>query len=195
MTENTNTTKVITGIVRFSFVHLLEPTAFEGQEPKYSVMLLIPKTDKDTLDKIKAAQKAAAELGKTKFKNGKVPAKLKTTLRDGDEEMDPEEYPEFKGMYFINVSNKSKVGMVGTQRDEAGKLKRLDDPDEIYSGMYGRASINFFAYNTAGNQGVSAGLDNIQKTREGDHLGGGAAKPENDFDDWEDPEDDIDDLM
>lgn len=192
MTENTNTTKVITDIVRFSFVHLLEPTAFEGQDPKYSVMLLIPKTDTKTLNNIKAAQKAAAELGKNKFKNGKIPAKLKTTLRDGDEEMDIEEYPEFKGMMFINVSNKNKVGMVGTQRDTDGKLKRLDDPDEIYSGMYGRASINFFAYNTAGNQGVSAGLNNIQKTRDGDRLGGGAAKPENDFDDWEDDTEDAD---
>ncbi|MFL2028112.1 DUF2815 family protein [Loigolactobacillus zhaoyuanensis] len=193
MTENTNTTKVITDIVRFSFVHLLEPTSFEGQEPKYSVMLLIPKTDSKTLGNIKAAQKAAAELGKSKFKNNKIPAKLKTTLRDGDEEMDTEEYPEFKGMMFINVSNKNKVGMVGTQRDEHGKLKRLaEDPEEVYSGMYGRASINFFAFNTAGNQGVSAGLNNIQKTRDGDHLGGGAAKPENDFDDWEDDTQDAD---
>lgn len=194
MTENT--TKVITGQVRFSFVHLLEPTAFEGQEPKYSVMLLIQKSDKETLDKIRAAQKAAAELGKNKFKNGKVPANLKTTLRDSDEEMDTEEYPESKGTYFINVSSKTKVGMVGTQRDEDGKLKKLEDPDEIYSGMYGRASINFFAYNTAGNQGVSAGLNNIQKTRDGEHLGGGAAKAENDFDDWEDDStDDMDDLL
>lgn len=188
MTNSANTTKVITGKVRASFVHLLEATSFEGQDAKYSVMLLIPKSDKKTLNKIKQAQQAAAEAGKSNKFGGKLPSKVKTTLRDGDEEMDTDEYPEFTGMMFINVSSKTKPGIVDANRQE------IIDPSEIYSGMYIRASINFFAYNTAGNKGVSAGLNNIQKVADGDFLGG-RSKAEDDFDDWETDEDDDDDLM
>lgn len=182
MTDKALATKVITGKVRASFVHLLEPDAFEGQDPKYSVMLLIPKTDKVTLSKIKKAQKAAAEAGKSSKFDGKLPKNLKNTLRDGDEEQDTDEYPEFKGMYFINASSKTKPGIVDKDRQE------ILDPDDIYSGMYVRASLNFFAYNTAGNKGVSAGLNNIQKVGDGDFLGG-RSSAEDDFDDWEDDED------
>ncbi|MBT9671780.1 DUF2815 family protein [Secundilactobacillus kimchicus] len=188
MTNTQNTTKVITGKARASFVHLLEPDAFEGQDPKYSVMLLIPKTDKATLTKIKSAQKAATEAGKSSKFNGKLPANLKTTLRDGDEEMDTEERPEFKGMMFINVSSKTKPGIVDAQ------LNEIMDASEIYSGMYVRASINFYAYNTAGNKGISAGLNNVQKVADGDFLGG-RSKAEDDFDDWEDDSDDDEDLF
>lgn len=189
MTDKALSTKVITGKVRASFVHLLEPAdGMDGGDPKYSVMLLIPKSDKKTLAKIEKAQQAAAEAGKSTKFDGKLPAKVKTTLRDGDEEQDTEERPEFKGMMFINVSSKTKPGIVDADRQE------IIDPGEIYSGMYIRASINFFAYNSHGNKGVSAGLNNVQKVADGDFLGG-RSKAEDDFDDWETDEDDDDDLM
>lgn len=196
MTNNISSTKVMTGIVRFSYVHLLEPYAAQsGQDEKYSVQLLIPKSDTKTLAKMKAAIEAAKEQGKSSKWGGKIPGNLKVNLRDGDEEKDVDgEDAAYKGMMFMNVSSKTKPGIVGTQRGADGKLKALEDEDEIYSGMYGRASINFFAYNSNGSKGVSAGLNNIQKTKDGERLGGSHSKAEDDFDDWEDDTED-DDLL
>jgi hypothetical protein len=184
MTTTNNTTKVITGKVRLSYAHLFEPAETPSGEEKYSVMLLIPKSDKETVGKIKAAQKAAAEAGRQKF-GGKIPQGLKLNLRDGDEEMDTDERPEFKGVYFMNVSSKTRPGVVDAH------LQPILDGSEVYSGCYAKASINFFAYNTAGNKGVSAGLNNIQKIADGDYLGG-RTKAEDDFDVYNDAEFEVD---
>ena len=98
MTATTQTTtKIITGKVRLSYVALLEPKAFEGQEAKYSTVILIPKTDKETINRIKKAQKAAYEAAKNDKLKGVKWEKVKTTLRDGDEEMDTDEHPEYAG--------------------------------------------------------------------------------------------------
>ncbi|HEQ0635005.1 TPA: DUF2815 family protein, partial [Streptococcus pyogenes] len=83
MTTTPNTTKVVTGKVRLSYVALLEPKAFEGQEAKYSTVILIPKTDKVTIKKIKDAQKAAYEAAKDNKLKGVKWERVKTTLRDG----------------------------------------------------------------------------------------------------------------
>lgn len=145
MTNSTvASTKVITGKVRLSFVHLLEPHAYEGQEAKYSTMILIPKSDTKTIKEIKAAQKAALDQGITSKFGGKKPTNIKTTLRDGDEEMDTEERPEFADHYFMNVSSKTKPGLLDKAK------RKTESPDDIYSGVYAYVSINFFAYNTAG---------------------------------------------
>ena len=85
-------TKVITGKVRFSYVQVFEPKAMnESSTPKYSISLIIPKGDKKTLDKIKAAIESAIEEGKTSKWGGKVPKNLKTPLRDGDDEREDDE--------------------------------------------------------------------------------------------------------
>ncbi|TLN00387.1 DUF2815 family protein [bacterium] len=170
--KNTDT-KVITGKVRLSYAHLFKPVAIqEGQEPKYSVCLLIPKTDVETLRKIKAAVDAAKQLGLSLW-GGKLPPTLKFPLRDGDVER-PDQ-PEYAGMYFLNASSKQAPGVVDKQ------LNPVIDSTEVYSGCYGRASINFFPFNTAGNKGVAAGLNNIQKLEDGDYLGG-RSRAEDDFD-------------
>lgn len=184
-----NGTKVITNKVRLSFVHVLEPHAMEeGQEKKYSAMLLVPKDDKETLGYMKKAIKAAYEANKGDKLKGVKFEKLKTTLRDGDEEMDIEDRPEFEGMMFMNVSSKTKPQVV---KREDGILVKTEDPDDIYSGVYAIVSINFYAFNTAGNKGVTAGLNNIMTTGKGDFLGG-RANAESDFGDleWDDEDDD-----
>ena len=184
MNDKTNqTTKVITGRVRLSYAHLFEPAETPSGEMKYSVMLLIPKSDKETIRKIEAAQEAAIQLGLKKF-GGKRPANLKFNLRDGDEEMDTEERPEFKGVFFMNVSSTQRPGIV--DRD----LAPITDSSEVYSGCYAKASINFFVYNTAGNKGVSAGLNHIQKIADGDYLGG-RSRAEDDFENYEDDDEDL----
>ena len=160
------TTKVITGVVRISFPHLFEKHSVGTSDPKYSCMLLIPKSDRATLKKLRDAQQSALREGASKFKGGKPPKNWKDTLRDGDEEKDTEEYPEYEGCYFLNVSGNRRPGVVDINRDPV-------EPDEIYSGCYVRASLNAYAFNTQGNQGVSFGLNNIQKVRDGERLSGG----------------------
>lgn len=183
-----NGTKVVTDKVRLSFVHVIEPSAFEGQEPKYSAMLLISKDDTSTLKAIDKAIKTAYEGAKNDKLKGVKFDRLKTTLRDGDEEMDTEERPEFENTMFINVSSKTKPQVV---KREDGMLVKTEDPNEIYSGVYAIASINFYAFNTAGNKGITAGLNNLLTLCKGDFLGG-RANAESDFADvdWDDEDED-----
>lgn len=180
-------TKVITGTVRLSYAHLFEPFSFnDDQEPKYSVVLLIPKSDKATIKKIKAAQKAALEQGKSSKFGGKIPTNWSNTLRDGDEEKDLEDNPEFAGHYFMTVSARTRPGIV--DRD----VQPILDSTEVYSGCYARASINAFPYSVSGNKGVSFGLNHIQKIKDGEPLGG-RSNAEDDFDSLDDDEFDEDD--
>lgn len=179
-------TKVITGMVRFSYVNIFKSRAFtDGQEAKYSICLLIPKKDTKTLDKIQEAIDEAIEEGISEKWGGKTPKNLHLPLRDGDEER-ADEAPEYEGMMFLNANNKSKPGIVDAD------LNEILDPDEVYSGSWGRASINFFAYDNHGNRGVGVGLNNIQKIRDDERLGGSRASAESDFGDgFKDAEDDF----
>lgn len=164
-------TKVVTGKVRLSYANLFTPRAAEaGQEAKYSVSLLIPKSDKATVEKIKAAIEAAKEAGKATW-GGKVPPGLKTPLRDGDTERDD---PVYAGHYFVNATSKNKPGVVDAN------LNAVLDASEVYSGCFGRASINFYPYNVNGNRGIAAGLNNVQKIADGEALGG-KSRAEDDF--------------
>lgn len=173
-------TKVVTGKVRFSYLHVWEPQAIEGSsEKKYSVSLIIPKSDKVTLAKINEAVEAAKEAGKAKF-GGKIPAALKLPLRDGDVERPDDE--AYEDAYFLNATAKTKPGIVDKD------LNPILDQDELYSGCYGRASVNFFAFNTSGNKGIACGLNNLQKLADGDSLGG-RSTAESDFGSAEDVED------
>lgn len=186
----TNTdTKVVTGKVRLSYCNLFTPKAVEeGQEAKYSCTILIPKSDKATAQKIKAAIEAARTVGADtlKDKNGKIPTNVKTSVHDGDgEKPNGGEYgEECKGHYVINASSKQKPGIVDSS------CKEIIDSTEVYSGCYGRVSINFYAYNTKGNKGIACGLNNVQKLEDGDYLGG-RSRAEDDFDAVENEDDDL----
>ncbi|WP_443660125.1 DUF2815 family protein [Clostridium algidicarnis] len=174
-------TKVTTGKCRLSYAHLFEPHAIEGNDPKYSVSVLIPKTDTETLKAIKEAVAEAKELGKGKF-GGKVPANLKTPLRDGDDERPDDE--AYVGCYFLNASSKNKPGVVDLS------VQPVLDATEVYSGCYGRLTLNFYAYSASGNKGIAAGLGNVQKLADGEPLGG-FTRAEDDFDSVESAEDDF----
>ncbi|OCZ54335.1 DUF2815 family protein [Dehalobacter sp. TeCB1] len=174
-TENTNATKVITGKVRLSYAHIFEPQAIDGGDEKYSTAILIPKSDKETLHKIKAAVDAAIELGKSKW-NGKVPGNLKKPLRDGDEERPDDE--TYAGHYFLNASSKTKPGIakpIGKGADGKTKLQEITDSTEVYSGCYAKVSLNFYPFDTKGNKGIAAGLNNVVKVQDGEFLGGRAS--------------------
>lgn len=171
-----STTKVVTGKVRFSYTHVFEPHSVEeGQEKKFSTSILIPKKDKATIKKIEEAIAVAIEEGKAKKFGGKVPKNLKLPLRDGD--LEKEDDDNYKGMYFINATTKTRPGVVDGDRNE------IIDKEEFYSGCWGRASINFYAFDVSGNRGVAAGLNNVQKLEEGEKLGGGRSSAADDFGD------------
>lgn len=189
MANTPSATKVVTGKVRLSYVHLFEPYSQNADQPeKYSCVILIPKSDKATLRKIQRAIEAAAEAGKSKTFNGTIPKNLKTTLHDGDEEADLERNPEYEGHMYMSVSSKTKPGIVDKDVDP------ILDSTEVYSGCFARVSINAFAYNKQGNRGISFGLNHVQKLADGDYLGG-RSKAEDDFDPIEDEDEDGDDLI
>lgn len=170
---NTNPTRVVTGEVRLSYAHLFEPQSINGSKPKYSVSLLIPKTDTVTIAAIERAIDAAIDAGTGKF-GGKKPNKavLKLPLRDGDVERDDEAY---QGCFFINANSTLPPQVVNAD------LQPILSPAEVYSGCYGRASVNFYAFNTNGNRGIACGLGNVQKLRDGEPLGGGRTNAVDDF--------------
>lgn len=172
-----NPMKVITGPeTRWSYANVWEAKSINGGTPKFSVSLIIPKSDTVTIKKIQAAIEAAYKEGEAKLKgNGRsVPALsvLKTPLRDGDTERPDDE--AYAGAYFVNANSATAPGIVDADRQP------ILDRSEVYSGVYGRASINFYAFNSNGNKGIACGLNNLQKIRDGEPLGG-KSRAEDDF--------------
>lgn len=172
-----NPMKVITGPdTRWSYANVWEAKSINGGTPKFSVSLIIPKSDTATIAKIRAAIEAAYKEGEAKLKgNGRsVPALsvLKTPLRDGDTERPDDE--AYANAYFVNANSATAPGIVDADRQP------ILDRSEVYSGVYGRASINFYAFNSNGNKGIACGLNNLQKIRDGEPLGG-KSRPEDDF--------------
>lgn len=173
----TNPMKVITGPnTRWSYANVWEPKSINGGTPKYSISLIIPKTDTKIVARINSAIEAAYLEGEAKLKgNGKaVPplAAIKSPLRDGDIER-PDD-AAYENAYFINANATTAPGIVDADRNPI--LTR----SEVYSGVYGRASISFYAFNSNGNRGIACGLNNLQKVRDGEPLGG-KISAENDF--------------
>ena len=155
----------------------------DGGEKKYSVSLLIPKSNTGLVAGVKAAIKAAFQDGIASRFGGKQPAPgtWKNPLRDGDAERPDDE--TYAGCYFINATSKGKPGIVKiVKMNGEKKLVEITDEDEVYSGCYGVASVTFFPFNNAGNKGVAAGLNNVLKTKDGEYLGG-RASAQSDFGD------------
>lgn len=172
-----NPTKVITGTkTRWSYANVWEAKSINGGKPKFSVSLIIPKSDTETVAKVKAAIEAAYHEGESKLKgNGRaVPAlsAIKTPLRDGDTERPGDD--AYAGSYFINANSATAPGIVDAD------CQPIIERSEVYSGVYGRASINFYAFNSNGNKGIACGLNNLQKIADGEPLGG-KSSAENDF--------------
>ena len=179
-------TKIVTGKVRFSYVTLAQPKASEeGAEPKYSLVLLIPKSDTATIKKINAAITEAADAFRTRNGAQSLPANPMSPLHDGDgQKPNGGDYgPECKGCYVMNASSKIKPLMLDSFKNEVA------DPHEMYSGCYGRVSINFYGYNNR-RKGIGCGLLGVQKLHDGDPLGGVMATADDFADGFED-----DDLL
>lgn len=171
---NLNECQVVTGEVRLSYVNLFEPRKFkETDEPKYSVTILIDKSTPDgqkTIANIKTAIQKAAEKGAQKHFGGRVPTNVNNTLKDGDTEVDDlgelksNKNPEYAGHMYMRLSTKFPPKVLNPNNQE------IINPLEVYSGMYGRVSLTTFAYSGDGKRGVSAVLNNVKITRDGDPL-------------------------
>ncbi|MFZ5975222.1 MAG: ssDNA-binding protein [Bacillota bacterium] len=162
-------TEVTTGEVRISYEHLMKPYAPKPDaEPKYSATLLIPKTDIDTKRRIDAAIQAAIAEGVSSKWGGIRPPQPPIPIHDGDG-LRPNGIafgPECKGHWVMTASSKQPQEIVDIA------MNPIINPTEVYSGMYARVNINFFAYNQAGRRGIGCGLGPVQKTRDGEPLGG-----------------------
>lgn len=169
-----NPTKVLTGECRLSYCNLTTPRAAQqGGEAKYSVTLLIPKTDTATKADIDAAINAAANDAMVKLWNGVRPPQLKVPIYDGDGVRPNSGVPfgeECKGHWVMTAGTKNKPQVVGIDNINCELA-----PADIYSGMYGRVTLNFYGYSNSGNRGVGCGLGNVLKTRDGEPLAGGAS--------------------
>lgn len=158
---------ITTGKVRASYVHVFQPrTPDGGGEPKYSVTLLIPKTDTATLNAIYADIERAKQDGAQKAFNGNIPPACKTPVYDGDGYRPSGEAfgEECRGCMVVTASAKQQPVIVGLD------MQNIINPAELYSGCFIRANINFFAYNSNGNKGIGCGLNAVQKIEDGEPL-------------------------
>lgn len=165
----TRPTQIVTNKVRLSYAHLFKPYAHNpGQEPKYSVTILVPKTDTATKANIDRAIEAAKQEGITNKWGGQLPPVVKIPVHDGDgARQNGQPFgDECKGHWVLTASSKQAPAVV----DQA--VQPILDQNEVYSGMYARVSINFFAYSSSGSIGIGAGLNNVQKLADGEPLGG-----------------------
>lgn len=181
MAQDNSSLKVVTNEVRLSYAHLFEPYSNRSDiDPKFSTVILIPKSDKATRAALDRAEKEAIKQGlaQSKFTDKDIKLnKIGSIIHDGDEEADLENNPEYEGHWYMTVSSQADRRPQIVDR----ALNPILDPTEVYSGCYARVSIGAFPYSVNGNKGVSFGLRNVQKLRDGEPLGG-RTRAEDDFD-------------
>ena len=163
--------KVLTPEFRVAFADVWEARAYGDGEPKFGLVMVFPKTTDISALK-RAAEKVAREKWGDKLPEMMKAGKIRLPWRDGTE------YAQYDGfddtVVFIRATSTRPPGIVDA------KLQRILDQTEFYSGCYARATVNAYAYDTKGNKGVSFGLLNLQKIRDGESFVG-SAKPEKDF--------------
>ncbi len=188
---NVNPAHVVTGKVRFSYEHVMKPYKGENAGPddeaKYSLTVLVPKSDTATLAKLRAGIEAAKKRGveTKKYKDGTPVDKLPDPIWDGDgyrADGYTEFGPEAKGMWVFTASAK----LDRKPRVVDANCQDIIDPSEIYSGIWGRVAVDFYPYNFAGKQGVGCALCNVQKLADDEPLGGSRPTAEEDFGGGED---------
>ena len=158
--------------VRFSYCNLFQPKApFNNPqgEPKYSVTVLVPKTNTAAKAVIDNAIAQAIDAGVSSKWNGVRPPQPAICVHDGDgpRPSDGSAFgEECKGCWVFTASTKQPPFVV----DEY--VQNIIDPTKVYSGMWGNVNVTFFAYNNAGKKGIGCGLNGVQKIRDGETLGG-----------------------
>lgn len=186
---NATITKCLIGEARMNFVRVFEPEAFNGGDPKYSVILSFSQDDTALVEKVRTAIQETVEKAKAQY-GGKLPKGFKVVdLKDGDTDY---ENDGFAGMFTLKASSAYKPEVVKKAKVMGkSQLVPITDEEEFYSGCYGYASVSFFAYDNGVSKGVTCGLNSVLKSRDGERLGGGGGNAATDFasviDDIEDP--------
>lgn len=108
----------------------------------------------------------AAEIQKRKGDGAPV---YHVPFRDGNstEKKDSEGYGP--GTVFIGANSDYKPGVVDANKNE------ILNPHDVYPGCYARAQVQPHWYDVNGNKGVSFWIENVQKIRDGEPLGGGVS--------------------
>jgi len=178
-----------TGVVRISYANIWAPKAIqEGQEPKYSVSLLIPKSDKKTLNMMNSIIESLKQNVSAK-NGGKLPPRFKLPLRDGDTDEAKADDKNYAGHYFVNATAKKQPGIVDRNR------QTIIDKGTVYSGCYCIANINFYIFNNNGSKGIACGINHLMKVRDGGHLDGRKSAEEAFAEIVFDDVDDFDELL
>jgi hypothetical protein len=170
-----------------SFVTLLEPKANDKGEMFFSLSILFSKARTKELDPLrKLVEQAAVAMYGPNAPALMAAGTLKNPIRDGDVMFmqDAGLYKAYKGCFFISARRGSKFGkpmVIDAAKNE------VFTAEDVYSGCLLRASISVFAYNKAGNKGVSFGLNNVQVLRKGERLDNRKDAKE-EFAEWVDPE-------
>ncbi len=169
-------TAVTTGKARLSYEHLFKPYAHNpGQDERYSVTVLIPKSDIASKQRIDAAIAAATQAGISKCWNGAKPPIIAIPVYDGDGVRPTSGEPfgdECKGHWVFTAYGKLPPQVVDLN------LNPIITPSDVYSGCYARVNVNFFPYNSNGKRGIGCGLNCVQKLEDGEPLGGGVSVAE-----------------
>ena len=175
---NTNPAHIVLTNVRLSYTHLDQPYSQSSDNtPKYSAVVLVPKSDPANRAKIDAAIRAATEKARVKYGQA-FPAQPKISVHDGDDVRPSDGQPfgeECRGCWVFTASSKTRPSIVD------GNLQPILDPTQLYSGIYANVGVTFFGYNAPQNKGIGVALDNVQKVSDGEPLGGARASAEDDF--------------
>lgn len=168
-----NPNTVTIGECRLSYVHVFEPFSnMPGQDPKFSLVALLPKTNTAGKAAIDVAIDAARQIGMESRWGGQAPAMLATTIHDGDGlKQNGEAYgEECKGHWVINCNANTDHPPKVLDRTRQPMLDQTD----MYSGCYGYVNVTFYPYLFSGKKGIGCGLNMLMKTRDGQPLGGSA---------------------
>ena len=172
-------TNLMTPEFRVAYANVFKPRKNDlSGEDEYSInMLFAPGAD------LTALKAAAREALVKKFgpDPSKWPTGLRNPFRDQAERQrkdangvpltGPNGQPLLQdghvaGAIFLSCKSKQRPGLV----DEA--VQDIIQEHQFYSGCYARATVRPYYYDNKGNRGVAFGLQNIQKLRDGDPLGG-----------------------
>lgn len=183
MAKNATPIKLHTPPFRGSHVHLFKARkASASAEPKFSMVIPIPKEDPFWEEIDEATEKVAME------EWGRVPKKLKRTIHDGDEQDEDKDKPEWHGCYYFNASSDTRPGVI-----DKATGKEIIDPSEVYSGAWYIASVNVSPWeHDEGGKGVSIYLNNVMKVKD-DEAFSGRVSAAADFAGYIDAPDDEDD--
>ena len=163
-------TVIVTPVFRLSYPHIWEPQFNQlAKRNEYSIQMLFEKA---------TAKASLAEMVKLVnslvfWKWGSIDKnEIRRPFIDGDTKKDyagviyAEKNPAYKGMIIVKSWSKQAPGIV----DATGKHPILQQ-DEVYGGCYCKALVNIYAYDQAGNKGISIGLNGLQKVRDGEPFG------------------------